>query len=106
MSCERFKMIRFDNETPAQNVQTDKAAPTRGIWIMLNRNLEKPYKLYDCITIDEQLFPFRGHINLHGTYHLNLRNMASSFTGLAMHQTQTHYKVRFTLENQQMVPDK
>ena len=28
---------------------------------MLNRNLEKAYKTYECITIDEQLFPFRGH---------------------------------------------
>ena len=31
------------------------------MWIMLRRNLEKAYKPYECITIDEQLFPFRGH---------------------------------------------
>ena len=28
---------------------------------MFHRNLEKPYKPYECITIDEKLFPFRGH---------------------------------------------
>ena len=28
---------------------------------MLNRNLEKAYKPYECITIDEQLFAFRDH---------------------------------------------
>ena len=28
---------------------------------MLNRNLEKVYKPYECITIDEQLFLFRSH---------------------------------------------
>ena len=66
MSRDRFKMmlrfIRFDNEnTRAERAQTDKAAPIRDIWIMLNRNLEKAYKPYECITIDEQLFPFRGH---------------------------------------------
>ena len=66
MSRDRFKMmlgfIRFDNKnTRTERVQTDKAASTRGIWIMLNRNLEKAYKPYECITIDQQLFPFRGH---------------------------------------------
>ena len=66
MSHDRFKMmlrfIRFDNEnTCAEHAQIDKAAPIRDIWIMLNRNLEKAYKPYECITIDEQLFPFRGH---------------------------------------------
>ena len=28
---------------------------------MLNRNLEKAYKPYECITIQVQLFSFRGH---------------------------------------------
>ena len=66
MSDDWFKMmlrfIRFDNEnTREKRAQTDKAAPIRDIWIMLNKNLEKVYKPHDCITIDEQLFPFRGH---------------------------------------------
>ena len=66
MSRDRFKMmlrfIRFDNEnTCTERAQTDKAAPIRDIWIMLNRNLEKAYKPYECIAIDEQLFLFGGH---------------------------------------------
>ena len=66
MSRDRFKMIlrfiRFGNEcTRAKRTQTDKAAPRRKIWIMLNSNLEKAYKPYECITIDEQLFPFTSH---------------------------------------------
>ena len=66
MSRERFKMmlkfIRFDNEnTRTERAQTDKAAPIRDIWILFNRNLEKPCKPYECTTIDEQIFPFRGH---------------------------------------------
>ena len=65
MSRDRFKMmlrfIRFDNEnTRAERVQTDKAAPIRDIWTMLNSNLMGAYKPHECITIDEQLFPFRG----------------------------------------------
>ena len=66
MSRDRLKMmlrfIRFENKnTRAERVHTDKAAPIRDIWIMFNRNLEKPFKPYECITIDEKLFPFRGH---------------------------------------------
>ena len=66
MSRDQSKMmlrfIRFDNEnTRAERAQTDEAAPKQDIWIMLNKNLEKAYKPYECITIHEQLFPFRGH---------------------------------------------
>ena len=60
---DRLKMmlrfIRFDNENiPAEHVQTDKATPIQDIWILLNRNMEKAYKTYECISIDEELFPF------------------------------------------------
>ena len=66
MSRDRFKMmlrfIRFDNEnTRAERVLTDKAALIRDIWIMFNRKLEKLYKPYEYITIDEKLIPFRGY---------------------------------------------
>lgn len=66
MCRDRFKLmlrfIRFDNDnTRAERVQTDKAAPIRDLWLMLNKNLERAYKPHECITIDEQLFPFRGH---------------------------------------------
>ena len=66
MSRDRFKMmlrfIRFDNEnTRAERAQTVTAAPIQDVWIKLNRNLEKAYKSYECITIDKQLFPFGDH---------------------------------------------
>ena len=99
-----LRFIRFDNKNNhAQRAQTVKAAPTRDLWIVLNRNLEKAYKIYECITIDEELFPFRGHTKFRQYIP---SKMASRFSKLAMHQTHTHSKVRFTLENQQMVPDK
>ena len=68
MSRDKFKMmlrfIRFDNEnTRTERAQTDKATPIREIWIMLNRNLEKAYKPYECINIDKQLFPFRAGLH-------------------------------------------
>ena len=57
-----LRFIKFDKEnTRTERTQTDKAAPIQDIWIMLNRNLEKAYKPYECITIDVQFFPFRGH---------------------------------------------
>ena len=91
MSRDRFKMmlgfIRFDNKnTRSERVQTDKAASTRGIWIILNRNLEKSYKPYECITIDQQLFPFRGHTKF--TQYIpskSAKYMTSRFSGLAMY---------------------
>lgn len=66
MSRDRFKMflrfIRFDDQnTRAERAKNDKAAPIRDIWTMLNSNLAKNYKPKECITVDEQLFPYRGH---------------------------------------------
>ncbi|XP_050520903.1 piggyBac transposable element-derived protein 4-like [Daktulosphaira vitifoliae] len=66
MSRDRFKMllrfIRFDNvNTRNIRITTDKAAPIRDIWTMLNQNLHKNYKPTENITVDEQLFPYRGH---------------------------------------------
>jgi hypothetical protein len=66
MSRDRFnlflKCIRFDNDTTRQErLASDKAAPVSDIWLMLNHNLEKAYKPHECITVDEQIFPFRGH---------------------------------------------
>ncbi|KAL4090139.1 hypothetical protein QTP88_025038 [Uroleucon formosanum] len=66
MPRDRFKMllrfIRFDNvNTRNIRITTDKAAPIRDIWTMLNYNLQKNYKPTENITVDEQLFPYRGH---------------------------------------------
>lgn len=66
MSRDRFKMllrfIRFDNvNTRNIRITTDKAAPIRDIWTMLNQNLQSNYKPTENITVDEQLFPYRGH---------------------------------------------
>jgi len=72
-----LRLIRVDNEnTRAERAQTDKAAPMRDIWVMLNRNLERAYKPHECITIDEQFYPFGVILNSHGVYHLNWLNMA------------------------------
>ena len=90
MSRNRFKkmlrFIRFDNvNTRSERAQTDKAAPIREIWIMLNRT--------------NNYFHLEAMLNLYITYHPNLLNMASRFSGLATHQPRTHCKVRFTLKN-------
>lgn len=65
MSHKRFialcRYIRFDNgRTRAFRQQTDKAAPIRDIWNYLNKNLANNYVPYENITVDEQLFPYRG----------------------------------------------
>lgn len=66
MGLKRFRaisqFIRFDDANTRQaRSQEDKAAPIRDIWAMLNANLSKIYKPTENLTIDEQLYPFRGH---------------------------------------------
>lgn len=59
MSILRY--IRFDDSrTRPFRTQTDKAAAISDIWNMLNENLQKNYQPHENITIDEQLFPYRG----------------------------------------------
>lgn len=65
MSYRRFvtlmRCIRFDDSrTRAFRQQTDKAAPIRDIWNFLNNNLASNFEPYESVTIDEQLFPYRG----------------------------------------------
>lgn len=56
-----LRFIRFDDSRTREfRQQTDKAAPIRDIWNYLNENLAKNYDPHENITIDEQLFPYRG----------------------------------------------
>ena len=41
--------------------EQDKAALIRDVWTMFNSNLSKMYKPTENVTIDEQLYPYRGH---------------------------------------------
>lgn len=65
MGINRFKsilrFIRFDDfNTRQQRLREDKTAPIRDLWNMLNTNLGTMYRPTENLTIDEQLFPFRG----------------------------------------------
>lgn len=65
MSYNRFvaltEYMRFDDSrTRADRQQTDKAAPIRKIWTLMNENLTKNYEPHENVTVDEQLFPYRG----------------------------------------------
>ena len=56
-----LRFIRFDDHTTRHvRAASDKAAPISDIWNMLNANLASVYKPTEYLTIDEQLFPFRG----------------------------------------------
>jgi len=65
MGLNRFRnimrFIRFDDaNTRQQRAKEDKAAPIRDLWTMLNANLSMMYKPTENLTIDVQLYPFRG----------------------------------------------
>lgn len=65
MSLKRFqqilRFIRFDNHaTRAIRQSEDKAAPIRDIFQMINSNLRNHFRPYETITVDEQLFGYRG----------------------------------------------
>lgn len=65
MSKKRFiainRTIRFDNmNTRAARTVTSKTAAIDDVWIMMMANLEKAYTPHESVTVDEQLFPYRG----------------------------------------------
>lgn len=51
-----------DLTVKAQNerMALDKAAPIKDLWLMLNANLKSAHKPTSCLTVDEQLFQFKG----------------------------------------------
>ena len=68
MSRDRFKAIfrtiRFDDHaTREARKSTDKAAPISEMWMLMNYNLRKQYRPHNNITLDEQLFLFRGRVS-------------------------------------------
>jgi len=65
MGINRFKsilrFIRFDDfNTRQQRLLEDKSAPISDVWNMLKANLCAMYRPIENLTIDEQLFPYRG----------------------------------------------
>lgn len=65
LSKDRFqailRFIRFDDYQTREERRThDKAAPIRVIWEKLNDNLRKYYTPGDSVTVDEQLYAYRG----------------------------------------------
>lgn len=105
MSRDRFKFfmrcIRFDNDiTRAERAATDKAAPIRDIWLMFNRNLLNGYKPNDCVTVDDQLFPYRGRTKFTQYIPSKPQSMASRYSGCATLLMLILYKVPYTPESQ------
>ena len=65
ISVERFEDIRrfltFDDKRTREFcLQTDHMAAFRYIWDLFISNCEKWYSPHKCVTIDEQLVPFKG----------------------------------------------
>lgn len=65
LSLDRMKCIkqclRFDNgNTRQQRLINSKTAAIDDIWQMLQSNLAAAYTPHDAVTVDEQLFPYRG----------------------------------------------
>lgn len=56
-----LKFIRFDNvNSRAERLLNSKTAAIDDLWLMLQANLAKAYNPHESITVDEQLFPYRG----------------------------------------------
>lgn len=107
ISRDRFylflRCIRFDSyRTRAVRAETDKAAPIRDIWNMLNSNLKKGYKPYENITVDEQLFPYRGRTKF--TQYMKSKPAKYEIKIFWVCDSKMHvlYKVLFILESLQM----
>lgn len=80
MGLQRFwsisSYIRFDNgSTRQQRKGRDKAAAISDIFLMLNRNLQNNFVAGANVTVDEQLYPFRGGTGFTQYIPSKLRNM-------------------------------
>ena len=65
MSVERFgqirRFLRFDDKRTREfRLQTDHMAAFIDIWDLFILNCKKWYSPHECVTIDEQLVPFKG----------------------------------------------
>ena len=65
MSVERFedirRFLRFDNKRTREfRLQTGHMAAFRYIWDIFISNSKKWYSPHECVTVDEQLVPFKG----------------------------------------------
>ena len=65
MTLQRFveikRMLRFDNKDSRNaRLRNDKMAANRILLDGFNSNAKAAYRLGECVTIDEQLYPFRG----------------------------------------------
>ncbi|KAJ4944672.1 hypothetical protein JOQ06_013215 [Pogonophryne albipinna] len=58
------RLIRFDDKrTRAVRLETDHMAAFRYVWDCFLANCKKVFVPSDCVTIDEQLVPFRGRVH-------------------------------------------
>lgn len=58
---EISRFLRFDDfNTREERLKTDKAAPIYNLFSMLNQNLFKYFDASEYVTIDEQLYAYRG----------------------------------------------
>lgn len=56
-----FLDFRFDNKNRrAERFENDKAEAILDLWKIPNHELLKKYKLTETLTVDEQLFSYRG----------------------------------------------
>mgnify|MGYP004593395707 CR=1 FL=1 len=62
--CDISRFLRFDDKSSRTfRRSTDKFAPFRDIWEIVNNNFKKSYLPGENMTIDEQLLPFRGRVS-------------------------------------------
>lgn len=58
---EFLRFIRFDDGTTRdERLKADKSTAIRKLWDMLNHNLKIGFSPFETVTVDEQLFGYRG----------------------------------------------
>ena len=58
-----LRHVTFDNKnTRRERQKTDKLAAVREMWDLFQMNLRRNYVPSESLTIDEQLYPFRGYV--------------------------------------------
>lgn len=112
MSLEQFRLInsciRFDDKSDRlDRRQRDKLAAIRNVFDRWNNNLKTMYILSDCVTVDEQLIPYRGRSPF--TQYIPSKPYKYGIKAWALCDARTYYAYNmqiYTGKNRNCAPEK
>lgn len=81
LSEDRFKAIKkcFGTDDPSRRNRSDKLAPVRYVWVLLQKSLTAVYTPGPYLTVDEQLLEFHGRVVFRKYMYMYIKTKAGKF---------------------------